>query len=74
MLLHGHTQSQCWEGVGDQVDEQQMNGVQQSEAHEGGEEYAQYLGHVGCQQELNCFTDVVVNAAAFAYSRNDGKT
>src|SRR5699024_6495459 len=67
-----HAQRQRGEAVGDQVDEQQVDGVQQSEAQQGGAEHAQHLAHVGGQQELDGLADVGVDAAAFLHSAHDG--
>ena len=67
-----HSQSQCGEAVGNQVDKQQMYGIEQRKAHQGRPKDTKHLAHVGCQQKLNGFADIVVDPAPLVYRRNDG--
>ena len=67
-----HAQCQCWECVGNKVNPQKVNRQQDGKAHHGRYENTDNLGKVGRKQELNGFTDVVVNAAAFFNCCNDG--
>ena len=40
--------------------------------HNCGKEYHKNLGEIRCKEELNCFTNVIVNSSSFANSGNDG--
>ena len=64
-------QGQSGEAVGDEVDPQQVHGLQDNKAHERGKEHAQHLAHIGAQQELDGLADVVVNAAPFLHGVDD---
>ena len=67
-----HAQGQGREAVGDEVDEQQVDGVEEGEAQQGGEEHPQHLAHVAGQQEADGLADVVVNPAALGHGAHDG--
>ena len=67
-----HAQRQGREAVGDQVDKQKVHRVEQRKAQQRGAEHPQHLAHVGGQQELDGFADVVVDAAAFLHGGHDG--
>ena len=67
-----HTQSQSGEAVGDQVDPQEVNGLEDGKAHQGCKEDGQHLGEVGGQEELDRLADVVVDAASLANGGDDG--
>ena len=67
-----HTQSKGGEGVGNQVDPQNVNGVKNGKSEDRCGEDGNNFTQIGCQQELNGFSDIVVNFTAFFYRRNDG--
>ena len=67
-----HAQGQGGEAVGDQVDPQQVDRLQNDEAEEGGQEDGEDLAHVGPQQELDGLAHVVVDPAALADGAHDG--
>ena len=51
-----------------------MGRLEDHKAQQGGQEDAQYLAHIGAQQELDGFADVVIDPPAFLYrSHNGGK-
>jgi len=67
-----HAQGQSGEAVGNQVDPQQVDGLQNDEAQQGGDKDAEHLAHVGAQQELDGLADVVVDPAALLNGAHDG--
>ena len=59
------------EAVGNQVDKQQMDGVEEREAEERRRKDAEHLAHVRAEQELDGLAYVVVDAAALTYGGDD---
>ena len=65
-------QRQRGQGVGDEVHPQKVHRLQNGEAEQRGAEHGHHLAHVGAQQKLDGFADVVVNAAALAHGAHNG--
>ena len=67
-----HAQRERGEAVGDEVHPQQLDGLEQREAHERGREDREHLGEVRGEQELDDLADVVVDATAL-FARVDDR-
>ena len=67
-----HTQCQRREGIGNEVDPQQVHGAQQRESHHSRHKHSHHLCQVGRKQELDCLTDIIVDTASLANGGHDG--
>src|SRR5699024_2679096 len=56
-----HTEGKGREAVGNQVDKEQVDRVEQREAEQRGKKDAEHLAHVGGEQELDGLADVVID-------------
>ncbi len=67
-----HAERERGQGVGDEVDPQQLDRLEDGEADKRRLEHREDLGDVGGQQELDDLADVVVDTTAFLHRVDDG--
>ena len=60
-----HSKGNCREGIGDQVDPENVDRPEDREAQQGRDKYSQNLSQVGGKQELDRLADIVIDSPAF---------